>query len=299
MFQKNWPILLVDDEPDVLAVSRLAMRSFRVKDLPVELHTASSKAEAIELLSGPLSGLVFPYIAIAFVDVVMETDQAGLELCEWIRETQRDGLTQLYIRTGQPGKAPERQVMERYGINGYFTKAELTEDKLYSLVQAGVRQFDFMAMAMTVFNTIVHASAATQSPEALTTLLNNVLTMMPLDSRGESSHPDSFDVQECILIGDQLKCGTLTAATARAERDRLVKLGLRPLGPNGDAVVEVGGTQLIKAAATGTHDEAWHLGLFQSPPDGPSTMLLLSFLKTVATLYKRLEAPSREPTTAG
>jgi CheY-like chemotaxis protein len=275
------------------------MRSFRVKDLPLELHTASSKAEAIELLSGPLSGLVFPYIAVAFVDVVMENDQAGLELCQWIRETQRNGLTQLYIRTGQPGKAPERQVMERYSINGYFTKAEMTEDKLYSLVQAGVRQFDFMAMALTVFNAVVHATAAARSPELLTKFLNDVLVMMPLDSRGQASHPDSYDMQVCILIGDQLRCGSWEPATALAERDRLLKLGLKPLTPQGDEVVEVGGTQLIKAAATGTHDEAWHLGLFQSPPDGASTMLMLSFLKTIATLYKRLEAASPEPAAVG
>jgi hypothetical protein len=30
VFNKEWEILLVDDDPDVLAVSKLAMRSFRV-----------------------------------------------------------------------------------------------------------------------------------------------------------------------------------------------------------------------------------------------------------------------------
>ena len=30
VFNKEWEILLVDDDPDVVAVSRLAMRSFSV-----------------------------------------------------------------------------------------------------------------------------------------------------------------------------------------------------------------------------------------------------------------------------
>ena len=80
-------------------------------------------------------------MAVAFIDVVMETDTAGLELCQFIRETQRNRVTTLYIRTGQPGVAPERSVIDRYDISGYFTKVELTEDKLYSLVKAGARQY--------------------------------------------------------------------------------------------------------------------------------------------------------------
>ncbi len=131
MFQKEWAVLVVDDDPDVLAVSKLAMRGFEVNGLRVTLHTASSKAEAIRLLNTTLSGSIFPYVAVALIDVVMETDQAGLELCQYIRETINNRMTQIYIRTGQPGMAPERKVIDRYDINGYFTKVEATEDKLY------------------------------------------------------------------------------------------------------------------------------------------------------------------------
>ena len=106
MFQTEWPVLLVDDDADVLAVSELAMKSFEIDGVPIRLFTARSKAEAVELLSGRLGALLLPYIAVAFIDVVMETDRAGLELCRYIRETQQNRLTQIYIRTGQPGVAP-------------------------------------------------------------------------------------------------------------------------------------------------------------------------------------------------
>src|SRR5215218_3427668 len=144
MFEKEIPVLIVDDDPDVLAVTRLAMRSFDVFGLPITVYTAASKAEAIELLTSrfALQAQVGAKLNVAFVDVVMESDQAGLELCDYIRNTLGNKFTQLYVRTGQPGSAPERSVIDRYDINGYFTKAEATEDKLYSLVKAGIRQFD-------------------------------------------------------------------------------------------------------------------------------------------------------------
>src|SRR5688572_717998 len=130
MFLKEWQILLVDDDPDVLAVSKLAMKNFEVYGVPIQIHTASSAAEAIELIKGFVR-LRHALFAVAFIDVVMETDTAGLELCHYIRNMCNDNMMQLYIRTGQPGIAPERSVIDEYDINGYFTKVEMTDDKLY------------------------------------------------------------------------------------------------------------------------------------------------------------------------
>jgi hypothetical protein len=94
----------------------------------------------------------------------METDTAGLDLCEYIRETKANKVVQLFIRTGQPGVAPERHVIDHYDINGYFTKVEATEDKLYSLVKTGVRQYlSFLsAMAMSMMTTVAIAAAGSR-----------------------------------------------------------------------------------------------------------------------------------------
>jgi CheY-like chemotaxis protein len=144
MFQNSYPVLLVDDDPDVLSVSKLALRGMSVYGVPLEITVASSKEEAIQLLtrratSLPTGDKVAPF-AVALIDVVMETNTAGLELCGYIRETLKDKTTQIYVRTGQAGLAPERSVIDRYDINGYFTKVEMTEQKLYTLVKSGVRQ---------------------------------------------------------------------------------------------------------------------------------------------------------------
>jgi CheY-like chemotaxis protein len=86
MFIKEWEILLVDDEPDILSISKLAMRNIEVDGVPLRLHTAQSKAEAIQKIDSELTlegG--FTSLSVAFIDVVMESDTAGLELCQYIR----------------------------------------------------------------------------------------------------------------------------------------------------------------------------------------------------------------------
>ena len=206
MFNTSWPILLVDDEPDVLELSRLVMKDFTVYGLPVELHTAVSKADAIELMKTELVPLLptvpGPRVSVAFIDVVMESDTAGLELCEYIRETMGNKVVQLFIRTGQPGIAPERHVIDNYDINGYFTKVEATEDKLYSLVKSGVRQYiSFLAaVAMSTMTAVaINAAGSRQS-------LRGVVQMMPMlrrdghflfiDGDGITGGPDVADARE-------------------------------------------------------------------------------------------------------
>ena len=173
MFFNEWNILVVDDEPDVLAVTRLALRDVTVYGLPIKIHTAASKAEAIELLKGPLTlqGSSEPIVAVALVDVVMESDRAGLELCEYIRNEAGGHSVQLFIRTGQPGVAPERKVIDDYDISGYFTKVELSEQKLYTLVKSGVRQWFTSWYALMIeaanSNMIVHSNSRREFLEAI------------------------------------------------------------------------------------------------------------------------------------
>jgi CheY-like chemotaxis protein len=173
MFFHEWNVLIVDDEPDVLTVTKLALKDVTVFGLPIKIHTARGKAEAIEVLNTRLSlaGAAEGICAVAFIDVVMENDQAGLELCDHIRNQMGNYSTQLYIRTGQPGVAPERKVIDDYDISGYFTKMEMTEQKLYTLVKSGVRQWfsNWYArlIAETTHNAVTHALTRTQLLAAL------------------------------------------------------------------------------------------------------------------------------------
>lgn len=164
MFFSNWEVLLVDDEPDVLSVSTLAMREFEVYGLPLTIHTAESKADAIELLRARPRRFG---IDVAIIDVVMESDLAGLELCQFVRDELGDSLMQLFIRTGQPGVAAERDVIEQYDINGYYTKAEATEDKLYSMVKSGIRQYLWSTMSLATMTLLGNCIAVGDSRDKI------------------------------------------------------------------------------------------------------------------------------------
>ena len=216
--------LLVDDDPDVLAVSKLAMKSFEIDGVPIKLFTATSKDEAVKLLSGPLGSTALPYVSVAFIDVVMETDHAGLELCRYIRETQMNKITTIYVRTGQPGVAPERDVIDRYDINGYFSKAETTEDKLYSLVKAGIRQFDFASMTVLEFQVIGSAMAAGGSVEGLQRAIGEVLGQIPRDPTG-GPRPGSAATTFASACSKGTACWAATTTPRKLWRNEIVSFG--------------------------------------------------------------------------
>lgn len=130
-----WKILVVDDEPDVHAVTSVVARDITFLNRPVKVYSAYSGAEAIEILKS------VPNIALAIIDVVMETEHAGLEVVRFVREELHDERMRLVIRTGQPGYAPPREIILKYDINDYREKSELSGNALYTLIVSKLREY--------------------------------------------------------------------------------------------------------------------------------------------------------------
>ncbi len=130
-----WKVLLVDDEPAVHEVSQLILRGLRYEGAAVDLLSAATAAQARELLGR------HPDIALVLLDVVMETDDAGMHLVEFVRRKLGNHDMQIIVRTGQPGMAPERDVIVDYEINGYLLKTEITAQRLHSTVIAALRGY--------------------------------------------------------------------------------------------------------------------------------------------------------------
>ncbi|WP_305857462.1 DUF3369 domain-containing protein [Balneatrix alpica] len=131
-----WLVLVVDDEPEVHQVTRLALQDFEFEGRPLKFLNAYSGAEAIKILD-----IQHEFIALALLDVVMESDHAGLELVRYIREHLQNSHMRLVLRTGQPGQAPEHKVIVDYDINDYKAKTELTVQKLSTLMYASLRGY--------------------------------------------------------------------------------------------------------------------------------------------------------------
>jgi EAL domain-containing protein (putative c-di-GMP-specific phosphodiesterase class I) len=134
----RWIVLLVDDEPGVHEITRLVLADTSFSGLPVELHSAYSASEARAFLEAHRD------TALMLLDVVMETDDAGLRLVTHVREQLGNADLQIVLRTGQPGMAPEREVIPGYDINGYFLKTELVAQKLRSIVISSLRAYKYI-----------------------------------------------------------------------------------------------------------------------------------------------------------
>jgi signal transduction histidine kinase len=80
-------------------------------------------------------------IVLILLDVIMESDDAGLSTAKYIRETLQNRAVRIILRTGQPGQVPERQAIVDYDIDDYKTKTEFTSQKLFTTIITALRSF--------------------------------------------------------------------------------------------------------------------------------------------------------------
>lgn len=132
----GWKMLIVDDEPEVHSITKLVLSDFVYKGRPAQFISAYSAAEARALLASENN------IAIILLDVVMETDDAGLQLVRYIRDELNNRHVRIILRTGQPGQAPERSVILEYDINDYKAKTQLTAQQLFTTTVAALRSYE-------------------------------------------------------------------------------------------------------------------------------------------------------------
>ncbi|QJR79691.1 DUF3369 domain-containing protein [Alteromonas pelagimontana] len=130
-----WKVLIVDDEPEVHAVTKLALSDFVLNDKRLVFISAYSGAEAKKMFRENND------IAVVLLDVVMETDDAGLQVADYVRNDLDNHFTRIILRTGQPGQAPEKDVIINYDINDYKSKTELTAQKLFTVIIAALRSY--------------------------------------------------------------------------------------------------------------------------------------------------------------
>lgn len=133
--RKPWKFLVVDDEPDIIRLTKMSLNDFIFAGCGLEILEADSAKAAEDVL------MSHPDIAVAMIDVVMESDKAGLELIHLIRKKMDNKMIRLLIRTGQPGVAPERYVIENYDIDGYYDKTELTTQRLQTAMRSAIKSF--------------------------------------------------------------------------------------------------------------------------------------------------------------
>jgi response regulator RpfG family c-di-GMP phosphodiesterase len=133
--RKPWKVLIVDDDEEVHSITKLALRNFTFDDRPLHFIHAYTGAEGIEQLQEHHD------VAVCLLDVVMETEHAGLDTASKIRTELHNSFVRIVLRTGQPGQAPEETIIAEYDINDYKEKTELTRGKLHTLMYSCLRSY--------------------------------------------------------------------------------------------------------------------------------------------------------------
>ncbi len=130
-----WKVLIVDDDEFIHRMTKLALKSHRYRDRGLNLYSATSGDAAIDILRQEAD------IAVVLLDMIKETDDAGLVVARRVRHELGNNRVVIVVRTGQPGMFSDDDVKAAPEIDGYRTKTELTAVKLKETVDQGVARF--------------------------------------------------------------------------------------------------------------------------------------------------------------
>ncbi|MDC7787391.1 DUF3369 domain-containing protein [Rhodoplanes sp. TEM] len=171
----RWKIMVIDDEPAVHDGTRFALADYTLNGQGLEILSAYSAEEGRALLPR------HPDTAVVLLDVIMESETAGLDLVDFIRNELKNETIRIILRTGQPGQAPERRVIVDYDINDYKAKTELTADKLFTSLTAALRswqQLQRMVETRRGLEIIVDAASTLYDFKSIQRLAEGVLVQL-------------------------------------------------------------------------------------------------------------------------
>ena len=132
-------VLTVEDDQDYQEALLNGLSALNYDDKKVEFLTASTALEAATVIAEN------PDISVIFLDVVMETDNAGLRLIRTIREDIGNDLVRIVLLTGQAGMTSVEDLISQYDIDDYWCKSDLTQVHLQTIVLSNLRTWEHLS----------------------------------------------------------------------------------------------------------------------------------------------------------
>ena len=268
---QNHKILIVDDEPDVHQITKLSLQGLQVKGREIQFLSANTGDEAVRLMQAN------PDVAVILLDVVMETNSAGLDACRAIRQTLGNPFVRILLRTGFPGEAPERETIDTFDLDGYLPKAELTSARLYASVRAALKAWEELVelerhreLLASIHESVISLHSYSPLEETLQRILDTAVELnpTPLAILQLETFDEHGDTQRLFLFQSTDPDQARAKAAAQDIKARIVKSfatqGHREPGP-------VEGGYLVPLAL---HHELGHGWIFLADvtPDSLSTM---------------------------
>ena len=216
----TWKILVVDDEPEIHNITKLVLNEFTFEGNPITFISAYSGAEAKALIEK------HPDTALILLDVVMETEDAGLETVKYIRDVLHNLLVRIILRTGQPGQAPEDVVIINYDINDYKTKTELTTRQLFTAVITALRAFRTLTRLEESRRELAKIAKASAR-----FVPRQFLHFLQKESIVDAKLGDSVQAAMTILFADIRSFTSLSETMSPQENFDFINSYLRQVGP--------------------------------------------------------------------
>ena len=212
--KKPYVVLIADDDKEVHAATNLLLRNFKFEEHPLELLHSYSGEETKQILAAN------DQVALIFLDVVMEESDTGLKVVNYIRQVLNNQKIRIILRTGQPGEAPEEEVIAAYDINDYRLKTELSATRLYTSVYEALRSFrDLMTIEhhRRGLEQIVNISSELFTSTSIESFYNCILTQI-LNYKNEELSAICFreqgDKGGFIFLEKEVFC-SIVAATGK------------------------------------------------------------------------------------
>ena len=194
-----WKVMIVDDDQMVHTITKMLLKGFLYAGREVQYLDAYSAAQGREMLAQ------HPDTAVLVLDVVMEERDSGLEMVRYVREELKNRDVRIVMRTGQPGFAPEEEIIVKYDINDYREKTELTKAKLFTSLVTALRSYEYIISLKT------QEAELQQSQSEMILLLGEVI-----ESRsGETGSHVRKVAEYAYLLGRKTGMGEEEAAMLR------------------------------------------------------------------------------------
>ncbi|MGM0508022.1 MAG: ATP-binding protein [Fusobacteriota bacterium] len=170
--ENEWKILVADDNEDVHKITKLILNNKDLEGRKIKIINCYSGEETKKVIESMRD------IAILFLDVVMESEDSGLEVVKYVREKLHNNKTRIILRTGQPGQAPEERVIRDYDINDYKNKTELTSQRLITTTISALRAYrdlDVMEQSKKGLEKIIKSTTDVYAKENLRSFSDRVM----------------------------------------------------------------------------------------------------------------------------
>ncbi|MGJ8669285.1 MAG: response regulator [Oceanococcus sp.] len=147
----SWKVLVVDDDIDINRIIQAYLEPLLYIGSPVSVLSANSALEAKALFAEQDD------IAVAFIDLQMETNSAGLDLIHHLRAENITPHTRIFLLTGNTDRAPRWETTQKFDLDGYLDKAQIDPESILASTYSAIRSYDLISRLDTSRQSIFNA----------------------------------------------------------------------------------------------------------------------------------------------